>query len=91
MELVGLLKIGQEEMVSLEEDMCKVLSYYFLSVFTKDDKHIVPVCEQIFRGEESEKLKDVELTRELVVREINKMQKFKSPSPDEAYPCNKRK
>ena len=36
------------------------------SVFTKEDKNIVPVCEQIFR-EESEKLIDVEVTRELVV------------------------
>ena len=43
------------------------------------------VSEQIFRGEENEKLKDVELTRELVVKEINKM-KFKSPGPDEDYP-----
>ena len=46
------MKIGQEEMVSLGEDMCKVLNYYFLSVFTKEDKHIVLVCEQIFRGKE---------------------------------------
>ena len=54
--------------------MFKVLNDYFLSVFTKDDKHIVPVCEQIFiRGEESDNLKDVELTRELVVREIDTM------------------
>ena len=80
------LKIGQEEMVSLGEDMCKVLIDYFLSVFTKDDKHKVPVCKQIFRGEESEKLRDVEKTRELVVKEIDKMKKFKSPGPDEVYP-----
>ena len=65
---MGTLKIGQEEMVSLWEDMCKVLNDYFLSVFTKEDKHIVPVCEQIFRGEENEKLNDVEITRELVVK-----------------------
>ena len=32
-ELVSPLKIGQEEMVSLGEDMCKVLNDYFLSVF----------------------------------------------------------
>ena len=51
---MGLLKIGQEEMVSFAEDMCKVLNCYFLNVFTKEDKHIVPVYEQIFREEESE-------------------------------------
>ena len=34
----------------------------------------------------SEKLKDVELTRELAVREIDIMKKFKSPVPDEIYP-----
>ena len=54
--------------------------------FTKEDNNIVPVCEQIFRGEESEKLIDDEVTRELVVREIDKMKKFKSPGPDEVYP-----
>ena len=82
---MGPLKISQEEMVSLGEEMSKVLNDYFLSVFTKEDKNIVLVCEQIFRGKESEKLKDVELTKELVVREIDKM-KFKSPGPDEVYP-----
>ena len=48
--------------------MGKVLNDYFLSVFTKEDKNIIPVCKQIFSGEESEKLIDVEVTRELVVR-----------------------
>ena len=39
-ELVGPLKIGQEEIVSLEEDMCKVLNdYFFKCFFTKEDKH----------------------------------------------------
>ena len=52
---MGPLKIGEEEMVSSGEVMCKILNYYFLSVFTKD-KHIVPVSEQIIRREESEKL-----------------------------------
>ena len=80
------MKLGQEEMFSSEEDMGKVLNDYFLSVFTKEDKNIVSVCEQIFRGEEREKLIDVEVTRELVVREIDKMRKFKSPGPDEVYP-----
>ena len=75
---MGQLKLGQEEMVSSGEDMGKILNDYFLSVFTKDNKNIVPVCEQIFSG-------DVEVTRELVVREIDKM-KFKSPGPDEVYP-----
>ena len=42
--------------------------------FTKEDRHFVPLCEQIFRGEG------------LVVKEINKIEKFKSPSPDEVYP-----
>ena len=46
----------------------------------------VPVCEQIFRGEESDKLIDVEVIRELVVREIDKIKKFKSPGPDEVCP-----
>ena len=39
------LKLGQEEMVSSGKDMGKVLNDYFLSVFTKEDKNIVPVCE----------------------------------------------
>ena len=73
-------------MLSSREDMCKVLNDYFLSVFTKEDKNIAPVCEQIFREEESEKLIDVEVTRELVVREIDKMKKFESPGPDQVYP-----
>ena len=83
---MGPLELGQEEMVSSGENMSKVLKDYFLSVFTKENKNIVPVCEQIFSGEVSEKLIDVEVTRELVVREIDKMKKFKSPGPDEAYP-----
>ena len=85
---MGPLKLGQEEMVSSGEDMGKVLNGYFLSVLTfllRKTKP-VPVCEQIFRGTESKKLIDVEVTRELVVRKIDKMKKFKSPGPDEVYP-----
>ena len=37
-----------------------------------------------YLGEKSEKLIDVEVTREL--REMDKMKKFKSPGPDEVYP-----
>ena len=37
-------------MVSSGENMGKVLNY-FLSVFTKENKNIVPVCEQIFSGD----------------------------------------
>ena len=73
-------------MVNLREDMCKFPNDYFLSVFTKEDKSIVPVCEQKSREEESEKLIDVEVARELMVRKIDKMKKFKSPGPDEIYP-----
>ena len=79
------MEIGQE-MVNLGEDMCKILDDYFFGVFTKEDKHIVPVSEQIFRGEENEKLKDVEITRELVVKEIDEIKKFKLPGPDKVYP-----
>ena len=58
-------------MLCLGQDTFKVLNDYFFSVFTKDDKHIIPVYKQIFiRGEESDYLKYIELTRELVVREI---------------------
>ena len=85
MELVSPLKLGQEEMVSSGEDMGKVFNECFLSAFAKKDKNFHPVCRQIFRGEESEKLIDVKVTKELVVREIYKM-KFKSPGPDGVYP-----
>ena len=51
-------------MVSLRKNMSKILNVYFLSGFTKEN--IVLVNKQIFRG--MEKLKDVEIIRELAVK-----------------------
>ena len=63
----------QRNLTVNKEVLCKILNDYFLSILTKEDRHIIPVSEQISRVVENEKLKDVEITRELVVKEIDRI------------------
>ena len=85
-ERIGPLKTEAGEIIESGEDMCKLLNDYFLSVFTRENQDTIPVREEVFQGEDNEKLRDVIITRQVVQKEIEKLKKNKSPGPDKVYP-----
>ena len=46
---------------------------YFLTVFTQENMQDISDSEQISRAEESDKLTDIPVTKELVEQEIDKL------------------
>ncbi|WP_435350965.1 hypothetical protein, partial [Klebsiella pneumoniae] len=66
--------------------MSNLLNDYFLSVFTRENQDTIPAGEEVFQGEDNEKLRDVIITRQVVQKEIENLKKNKSPGPDEVYP-----
>ncbi|MPC48089.1 hypothetical protein E2C01_041854 [Portunus trituberculatus] len=47
------------------------MNNYFFTVFTQENMQEIPDSEQIFRAEESKKLTDIHLTREMVEKKID--------------------
>ncbi len=74
----------EAEIIESGEDMSKLLNDYFLKVFTRENQDTIPVRE-VFQGEDNEKLRDVIITRQGVLKEIEKLKKNKLPGPDKIY------
>ena len=55
-------------------------------VFTQEEPDGEIELEQIFRGQEADKLNDICIGREMVRKEIDKLKKTKSPGPDDIFP-----
>ena len=85
-ENVGPLNTSEGDVEETDEGMSRMLNEYFLSVFTKENFESVPQVTQVFKGREDEKLKDVIIAREDILKEIDKLKKTKSPGPDEIFP-----
>ena len=85
-ETVGPLKSPEGQLVSSGEEMSGVLNDYFLTVFTHENKDIMPDCEPHFSGVSSDRLTDISITQMIVKDEIDRLKRFKSPGPDEVYP-----
>ena len=73
-------------MVSSGEEMGRIMNNYFLGVFTQENTQVVPQSEQMYKGDEAGRLTDVDLTKEIVMKEIDRLKKFKTPGLDEIYP-----
>ncbi len=52
------------------EEMSKLLNDYFLSVYTRENQDTIPVGEEVFQGDENEKLRDVIITRHFLVPQL---------------------
>ena len=83
---IGPLKTEDNVLLDTEEEMSEALNDYFLSAFTREKLDEVPQGDQIFSGEEEEILTDISISREDVVRLIDKLKATKAPGPDEIFP-----
>ena len=69
-----------------DHETSTALNNYFLSVFTQEDVTSLPNATQLFEGEDHEMLCDFNITKETVMKEIDKLKKTKSPGPDDIFP-----
>ncbi len=75
-ERIGPLKTEAGEIIESGE-MSNLLNDYFSSVFTRENQDTIPAGEEVFHGEDNEKLRDIIITRQVVHQLI----RFLSPLP----------
>ncbi len=71
-ERIGPLKTEAGEIIESGEEMSNFLNDYFSSVFTRENQDTIPAGEEVFQGEDDEKLRDIIITRQVVQKEIEK-------------------
>lgn len=58
---------------------------YFLTVITQGNHATAPAGDQVFGGDENDKLRDAIMTRQVVPGKVNRSKKYKSLDPDEIF------
>ncbi len=79
------LKSG-ESLIDTDEEMSEALNRYFLTVLTKERLDDIPQGEQIYKGEAVEGLTGINLSRGIMIRQIDRLKTDKSSGPDEISP-----
>lgn len=83
---IGPLKGTDGRLIDDSQEISKELNDYFLSVFSQVGDDREPEPEQVFKGQEVDKLIDILISKEIVSKEIDKLKKTKSPGPDNIFP-----
>ncbi len=84
-EKIGPLKTDTGNVINEGEGMSKLLNNYFLSVFTQENLSTLPEGVHVYEGNDNDSLRDVTITRQIEQEEIDRLQKNKSPDPDEIF------
>ena len=59
--------------------MCKLLNKYFSSVFTNENVERIPDVKPVFKGDQGEKLQDIEITQSLSHEKLKMLKQNKAP------------
>ena len=81
-EAVGPIEDEDGNILVDEKKMAEAFGEFFKSVFTQEDTQNVPEPEQIYQGNDEEKLSDVNITRERVVKKLKQINPTKAPGND---------
>ena len=82
-EGVGPIENANGDLLRDEEQMAEAFSDFFKSVFTQEDLVNIPDPPQIFTGSEEEKLVNVKITEERVLKKLKQINPTKAPGNDE--------
>ena len=66
--------------------MAEMLNTFFCSVFTREDLSSLPEAEHYFQGEDSERLRTVNITEEKVRKKLENLSPSSAPGPDKMWP-----
>ena len=69
------------KLITDDSKMAEMLNAFFCSVFTREDLSRMPEAEHYFQGEESERLKTVQITEEKVKKKLLNLR------PSSVQPC----
>ena len=82
-EVVGPLRGGDGELVTDYAGMSKLLNNYFSSVFTIEDlNEKLPEVTNRFQGDDCCMLKDINLSREVIINKMKSLRDGKAPGID---------
>ena len=84
-ERVGPLETDNGHVTDDDKEMCDCLNEYFLSVFTKENLEYIPEVEAMYASSPENILSKINISREDVIKELNRLKAHKSPGPDEVY------
>ena len=75
-----------KKLVTDDCKMAEMLNTFFCSVFTREDLSLMPEAEHYFQGEDSERLKTVNITAEKVKKKLQNLSPSSAPGPDKMWP-----
>ena len=81
---IGPLKDTGGNTVSDDRGMAELLNEYFASVYTVEDTSEIPSVPIVYQG--NEPLEKIEITEEIVLKKIGKLNAYKSAGPDGFHP-----
>nr|XP_053644522.1 uncharacterized protein LOC128697033 isoform X1 [Cherax quadricarinatus] len=81
---IGPLKNTYGHLTDKDNEMCSIFNNYFLSVFTQEDTNNIPVIN-FYSGLEEDKLCNITVTSEMVVKQIDRLKQNKLPGRDEVF------
>jgi len=86
-EVVGPLKDNNGQLVSERGLICQILNDYFGSVFTFEDLvNELPKTKCKFSEDNYHVLSNIEITRDIVLNKLNKLNSNKAPGVDGIFP-----
>ena len=81
-EGVGPIEDENGDLIRDEKTMAAEFNKFFKSVFTEEDTEHVPEPEQLYTGTNEERLEDINLTEERVLKKLKLINPSKSPGND---------
>ena len=66
--------------------MCNLLNNYFGSVFTKEKNLDIPEVKSLFKEDNSCMLKNINITRETIIKKLCELKMNEAPGSDGIFP-----
>lgn len=83
---IGPIKNSVGNIVTNDVEVANIFNNYFSSVFTKEDSSNVPQPSQIFRNPESDRLINIDISQDIVLKKLSEINVNKSCGSDGLHP-----
>jgi len=83
---IGPLQNDQGKIITEDEETAEMLNNYFGSVLTEEDINNIPEPKPMFKGNDDQRLHNVDITEEIVLEMLGSLREDKTPGIDELHP-----